>query len=76
MEWTSHCRPNSSHMALVRLPSSVGVRTLPGSLTRVRAKFCASATMMPSSKARWISAVVAGARTVVQWMLWSLRSLR
>ena len=30
----------SAHMAAVRLPSSVGVRTLPGSLTRERAKFC------------------------------------
>ena len=37
-------------MALVRLPSSVGVRMLPGSLTSERAKFWLSPRMTPSSK--------------------------
>ncbi len=77
MEWTSQARPNSLAMAAVRLPSSVGVRMLPGSLMRVRAKFWLSATMTPSWKAVWVSGVMgSGVRTVRDSMLRSLRSAR
>ena len=37
-------------MAAARWPRTVGVRTLPGSLTSERVKFCAAARMRPSSK--------------------------
>ena len=77
MQWTSQARPNSFAMAAVRLPSSVGVRMLPGSLIRVRAKFWLSARMTPSLKEVWRAAVMGEAeRTVRDSMLRSLRSAR
>ncbi len=45
-------------MAAARWPRTVGVRTLPGSLTRERVKFWAAARMRPSAKPSWISARV------------------
>jgi len=77
MEWTSQARLNSAAIAAVRLPSSVGVRMLPGSLMRVRAKFWDSARMTPSLKEVWRASVMGEAdRTVRDSMLRSLRSAR
>ena len=47
---TSQRRPDWAHMAAARWPRTVGVRSLPGSLTRERVKFWAPARMRPSAK--------------------------